>query len=74
MKRERFKWRPHKNLSTDTGHRDGPERSSEETSVMGVERRHPDYPVFEIGQPVMGGVFGESKVVCDPQAGSLERV
>jgi RNA-directed DNA polymerase len=39
MQRKKFKWRTHKNVSTDAGHRDGPERSSVEASVMEVERR-----------------------------------
>ena len=63
MRRERFKWKPHENLSTDAAHRGGPGRSSDEASVMGVERRPWGYPAFESGQPVMGGAVGESKVV-----------
>jgi hypothetical protein len=39
MRRDEFKWRPHENASTEAGHRDGPEHSSEEASVMEVERR-----------------------------------
>ena len=39
MLRERFKWKPHKNLSTDTVYRGGLVRSSEEGAVMAVERR-----------------------------------
>jgi RNA-directed DNA polymerase len=39
MTREKFKWKPHKNQSTDARNRDGIARSSEEASVMGVERR-----------------------------------
>lgn len=39
MLREQSKWKPHKDLSTDGEHWGGPIRSSDETSVMGVERR-----------------------------------
>jgi len=39
MPREKLKWRPHKSESTDAEHRGGPTRSSEEVSVMEMERR-----------------------------------
>ena len=39
MAREKFKWRPHENESTDARHRGGTTRSSDEVSVMGMERR-----------------------------------
>ena len=39
MIREEFKWRTHKNESTDAGHRDGAARSREEGSVMELDRR-----------------------------------
>jgi hypothetical protein len=39
MEREKFKWRTHKNESTDAEHRDGSSRSSEEVLVMSMERR-----------------------------------
>ena len=39
MRREPFKWRPHKNLSTDARHWDGVARSSDEVAVMAMERR-----------------------------------
>jgi len=39
MQREPFKWRPHKNLSTDARHWDGVARSSVEVAVMVMERR-----------------------------------
>jgi hypothetical protein len=39
MLRETLKWRPHKSKSTDAGHRDGITRSSDEVSVMEMERR-----------------------------------
>lgn len=39
MSRETFKWKPHKNKSTDAEHWGGATRTSIETPVMGVERR-----------------------------------
>ena len=39
MQRERYKWKPHKYLSTNAGNRGGATRSSEEGPVMGLERR-----------------------------------
>jgi len=39
MQREKFKWRPHEDESTDARHGDGAVRSSEEISVMETERR-----------------------------------
>jgi len=39
MIREKFKWRPHKNESTEARHGGGTTRSSAEVSVMGMERR-----------------------------------
>ena len=39
MLREPSKWKPHEDLSTDARHRGGSTRSSEEASVMDVERR-----------------------------------
>ena len=39
MIREKSKWRPHKDESTDAGHGGGVTRSSVEASVMEVERR-----------------------------------
>ena len=63
MARERFKWRTRKNLSTDAAHRDGPGRSSEEASVMGVERRPWVIRLLKLVNHLMGGTIGESKVV-----------
>jgi hypothetical protein len=37
MIREKFKWRTHKNESTDAGHRGGPTRSNVEVSVIEME-------------------------------------
>jgi len=39
MLREKFKWRPHENESTDARHRGGSSCISEEVPVMGMERR-----------------------------------
>ena len=39
MGREKLKWRSHEGESTDAGHRGGITRSSDEVSVMGMERR-----------------------------------
>ena len=39
MLREKFKWWSHKSESTDAGHRGGTTRSSNEVSVMEMERR-----------------------------------
>ena len=39
MLREKLKWRTHESESTDAEHGGGPTRSSDEVSVMGMERR-----------------------------------
>ena len=39
MIREKFKWRTHKNESTDAGHGGGAVSSREEGSVMELDRR-----------------------------------
>jgi hypothetical protein len=39
MIREKFKWRTHKDESTNAGHRGGAARSREEGSVMELDRR-----------------------------------
>ena len=39
MLREKFKWRTHKNESTDAEHSGGPPRMSDEVSVMETEQR-----------------------------------
>jgi hypothetical protein len=41
MLRENLKWQPHKRESTDAAYRGGRFRSSEEVSVMEMERREP---------------------------------
>lgn len=63
MRREKFKWRPHENESTDAERRDGSPRSSDEVSVMEMERR--GWVILldlKINQ-LMGGIFEESKAV-----------
>ena len=39
MLREQFKWKPHKDLSTEAEHRDGLTRISYEAADKAVERR-----------------------------------
>jgi RNA-directed DNA polymerase len=39
MIREKFKWRTHKDESTDAEHRGGAARIRDEGSVMGLDRR-----------------------------------
>jgi RNA-directed DNA polymerase len=39
MLREKYKWKPHKYESTEAEHRGGATRSSDEGSVMELERR-----------------------------------
>jgi hypothetical protein len=39
MLREKSKWKPHKDQSTKAKHRGGATRSSDEGTVMGLERR-----------------------------------
>ena len=63
MIREKSKWKPHKDLSTDAEHRGGVTRSSDEGSVMDVERRGYIVQLRLIKQPVMEGFNEHSKVV-----------
>jgi RNA-directed DNA polymerase len=63
MLRERFEWKTHKDLSTDAEHRDGATRSSEERSVMDVERRGCIVQLELIKQLEIGGLNEFSKVV-----------
>jgi len=51
MLREKFKWRPHKNESTDAEHRGGVTRNSEEGAVMALERRGDIVRFEHKGQP-----------------------
>ena len=46
---------PHECLSTDAGHGGGAARSSDEGSVMGLERRGCIIQLCKDGQPAMGG-------------------
>ncbi len=63
MLREKFKWRTHKNESTDAEHSDGPPRSSDEGPVMGLEQRGRVILPNVMTNQKMGGVFGKGKVV-----------
>jgi hypothetical protein len=63
MLREKSKWKPHEDLSTDAEHRGGATCSSDERSVMGVERRGCIVQLILIKQPAMEGLNGYSKVV-----------
>jgi RNA-directed DNA polymerase len=63
MLREKFKWRPHKNESTDAEHSDGLPRSSDEVSVMGMEQRGRVIQLdLKVNQNV-GGIFEKGKAV-----------
>ena len=63
MLREKSKWKNHKDLSTDAEHRGGVVCSSDEGSVMDVERRGYIVQLRLIKQPVMEGFNEHSKVV-----------
>src|SRR5436305_15256515 len=54
MPREKLKWKTHKSLSTDAGHRGGWARSSVEGPVMGLERRGPITPFRRRVNAAMG--------------------
>jgi RNA-directed DNA polymerase len=54
MIREKFKWRHHKNESTDAKHRDGVTRSSDEGAVMALEQRGDIIQSDSTGQPKGG--------------------
>ena len=58
MVREKPKWRPHKGESTDAGHRDGATRSSDEVSVMEMERRGCVDRLYNMVNHFMGGAVG----------------
>jgi len=74
MLRKKFKWRTHKNESTDAEHSGGPSCRSDEVPVMGMGRSD-EVPVMGMEQRgrviqlelkinhCMGGVFEESKAV-----------
>ncbi len=52
MIREKFKWRTHKNESTDAEHSGGSPRMSDEVSVMGMEQRGAGHPAGIRDQPI----------------------
>ena len=58
MLREKFKWRPHKNESTDARHRGGATSSSDEVYVMGMERRGCIDKLYDLVNQQMGGAIG----------------
>jgi hypothetical protein len=68
MSREKSKCIKHKDESTNARHRGGKIRSSDEVSVMEMERRDFVILTFEIGQPIMGGTTGKRKP-CNCTAG-----
>lgn len=51
MLREKSKWKPHKEESTDAEHRGGVACSSDEIPVMGRERRGYIVQLLSLGQP-----------------------
>ncbi len=57
MLRENLKWRTHKRESTDAEHGGGLTRSSDEVSVMEMERRGWIVLLYLMDQPAMGGIF-----------------
>jgi len=63
MLREQSKWKNHKDLSTDAEHRGGATCSSDEGSVMDVERRGCIVQLGLIKQPVMEGFNEFGKIV-----------
>ena len=63
MLREKLKRKPRKSESTDAKHRDGPERTSDEISVMEIEQRSPGHSAMNMGQSVMKGTHGQSKAI-----------
>ena len=66
MLREKFKWRTHKNESTDAQHGGGSIRSSVEAAVMAVERRDWIIPVstsINFALLGKGGMDEEDKTV-----------
>ena len=54
MVREKLKWRPHESESTDAGNGGGPTCSSDEVSVMEMERRGWIVQLYLIDQPGNG--------------------
>lgn len=62
MIREKIKWKTHKIESTEAEYRDGTASSSEEASVMGVERRSCIIQLLKLVNRE-GGTNGKSKIV-----------
>ena len=65
MKKEKSKWKTHKDESTDAAHRGGTARMSDEVSVMEMEQRGCIIQVLTIDQlcPGRGGINGQCKTV-----------
>jgi RNA-directed DNA polymerase len=57
MLREKLKWRSHKSESTDAGHRGGATRSSDEVSVMEMERRGCIDRLYRVVNQRLGGTI-----------------
>ena len=57
MLREKSKWKPHEGESTNAEHGGGAACSSEEASVMGVERRGCIDWLYDLINHCMGGVI-----------------
>ena len=63
MSTEKLKWKNHEGESTEAVHRGGTTRSSDEVSVMGMERRGV-YRLRKLtDQPARGGIGESSKTV-----------
>ncbi len=71
MLREKLKWKSHESESIDVQHGGGTTRSSDEVSVMEMERRGRVVHCFETVQPEMGGYNGKSKVIQYKRLGRL---
>ena len=64
MLREKFKYAGAcKNESTEAEHRGGVARSSDEVSVMDMERRGYIVRLLELNQPEMGGICDNNNAV-----------
>lgn len=57
MLREKLKWKTHKSESTDAGHGGGATRSSNEVSVMEVERRGCIDWLYNVVNQLLGGAI-----------------
>ncbi len=58
MPREKTKGKPPEVESTDAGYRGGATRSSDEVSVMGMERRGCIDQLYDVVNQQMGGAIG----------------